>query len=140
VIINSILKGSLHCSLVCLAGKSFSLPARNDFSGGRFISGTRVISRSTHAEINALKSVPWDILFSKRNKVKRLIVYVVRYILLDGELVLSNSKPCYNCLKIINCLGIDRIVYSTDKGSMKKDSVKNLLETEDYIISKGDLQ
>lgn len=64
-------------------------------------------SLRTHAELQALLGVRWDVDLSKC----LLVVYREKK---DGSL--GDSKPCPTCQKIIRSMGIRNVMYTTEFG------------------------
>lgn len=64
---------------------------------------------TTHAEIDAIVKTLVD-------DLRNYNLLVVRI----GKTKMCNSKPCVNCLKIINKVGIKNIYYSDKNGEIKK--------------------
>lgn len=76
-------------------------------------SGTQPIKHSVHAEIAALKSIPYPIQESiDWTKVK---VYIYR-IAPGKKLHLGNARPCPACIKALRDKGIKYIYYTSDDG------------------------
>lgn len=78
-----------------------------------------MVCGSIHAEQRALlefygKYLQYDRIKSKwvlnNIKVKKVDLIVMR-ITADGEV--ANSRPCYNCLKMMNLIGIKKVYYTT---------------------------
>lgn len=59
-----------------------------------------------HSESNAILSIGMD-------NCSDCILYVIR-ILKNNDIVLS--KPCCSCMKLIECVGIKKVYYSTNTG------------------------
>ncbi len=95
---------------------------------------------SSHAEMNAIKMIPYQKLVKGRS---RLTVAVVRFDPVEakkGNFILTPSKPCFDCLRTMSGYGIDRILYSTPIGKsigLVKGSVSSLLVNKDYVVSSG---
>lgn len=95
---------------------------------------------SAHAEINALKFVPYHKLQKKRF-CTNLVIYVVRFdvgALKRGSIRLLDSKPCFHCLQTMAKLGIRRVQYScTNSNELTSASVPRLLRDGDVQVSSG---
>ena len=126
------MKKYLHFSIVSIGGKLYDV-AQCTQGGNRYISGNNN-SVSSHAEINALKSLPYNKLITKGSK---MIIYVMRFKVKDSNLVLANSKPCYHCLKTLHSYNIKRVVYSNQSGDIERAKIQTLLDTKNYEISSG---
>lgn len=75
--------------------------------------GNKPVIHSTHAEIAALKSIPYPIQESiDWSKVK---IYVFR-ICAGKKLQQGMARPCKGCIAAIRDKGIRKIFYSTDTG------------------------
>ena len=127
----------LHFSMVVDGHKMLPISGCS-LAGGKHICGERLAS--SHAEMNALKSVKYNKL-NDRKKASKLIVVVVRFDatkLLEGIHVLLDSKPCYHCLTTMRKFGIDKVLYSC-KGmaDLTTSSVTTLLKSKDYVVSTG---
>lgn len=81
-----------------------------------------------HAEISALREAYHNINNGNSNSIKidkylkskyfkKITLYVVR---IDINKNLKNSAPCIDCIKIINKLGIKRIIYSDENNEFQK--------------------
>lgn len=76
-------------------------------------SGTQPIKHSVHAEIAALKSIPYPIQESiDWSKVK---VYIYR-IAVGKKLHMGLARPCAGCMKALRDKGIQKIYYTTSDG------------------------
>ncbi len=75
-----------------------------------------------HAETNAISKI----LFSNSNiELSKMSIVCIR---LNKKLELQNSKPCSECLTIINSVGINKIYYSSKKG-VKELIIRSNLST-----------
>ena len=75
--------------------------------------GSQPIKHSVHAEIAALKSIPYPIQESiDWGKVK---VYIYR-IAVGKKLHMGLARPCAGCMKALRDKGIQRIFYTTSDG------------------------
>jgi len=102
--------------------------------GKNIVTGTNRLTqhfgRSTHAEVNALKKLLSHNRDGKKrhkNRRKKKIDLIVCRITQDGNF--GSSKPCYHCLSYMNQIHsfrINRIYYSTNKGTITYDTFKNL--------------
>ena len=101
------------------------------FKGSRIISsghnGIRSVSQikdkfkkyenSLHAEQAALMNIDW-------NKVKGCSILVMKISPSKG--ILSMSKPCEICQKLLEHIGIKTIYYSNEKGEIVREKLENL--------------
>lgn len=71
------------------------------------------INHSAHAEIKALKSIPYPV--AQQIDWKRVKVFTVR-IAPGLPRGIGLSRPCAGCMAYIKSLGIRQIYYSTDDG------------------------
>ena len=132
--------------------------------GGKYLScsshGHRHRLVSSHAEINALKELSHDLLHN-RKKASKLVMVVIR---LNASKLLEffqnsssdgdhsaeskssagaayemlDSKPCYDCLLIMQSFGIEKLLYScSGNKSLTKGRVSQLLLSKDFVVSKG---
>lgn len=75
--------------------------------------GTQPVKHSVHAEIAALKSIPYPIQESiDWTKIK---VYIYR-IAPGKKLHIGSARPCLGCMKALRDRGIQNIYYTTDNG------------------------
>ena len=94
---------------------------------------------STHAEIDALKKIKNE--FSRTGKIQDLDLLVIR---ISKHGYLSNSKPCYHCIKQLELayyVKIKNVYYSETNGKIKHITFNNLVNsiyTKEYtFISSG---
>lgn len=59
-----------------------------------------------------------------KREVRKLTLVVYRF---GSNGCLRESKPCAICTDMIKSLGIKKIIYSTDKGTIIKTKMKNIL-------------
>jgi len=78
-----------------------------------------------HAELSALTGI-------KHYDLKNLEITVVRVLRKDGSL--GNSRPCENCMRIIEEYGIKKIHYSTGNGTIATIERKNERKISDKVI------
>ncbi len=113
--------GIRHGCVITKGGKEMS----RGYNSKRSIMWGEIIP-SVHAERSAVCA-------SKRNKYKQRVhgatIYIVR-IKMDknGNINLSNSKPCTDCARYLKKLNIKKIVYSID-GGIVVVKTKNLNDT-----------
>ena len=75
--------------------------------------GTQPVKHSVHAEIAALKSIPYPI--QKNINWSKVKIYIFR--ISNGKpLSQGCSRPCKGCLKALRDKGIQNIYYTTDDG------------------------
>jgi len=128
----------LHFSLVTAGHKIYRLKnSKCSHAGQRFVCGGDRYA-SSHAEMNALKALPYQKL-SNRRFCASVTVYVVRFeVDATGELVLSNSKPCGQCLLVLHSLNIPRVVYSESQSlGLTSARVSDLINSKDFKFSSG---
>jgi len=65
-----------------------------------------------------------------KRKMNKLTMYIVRY-KISTKNISGHSAPCSNCIKKINQIGIKKIVYIDNDGTIKK-CLSNNYHT-DYI-------
>lgn len=109
-------------------------------AGQSYICGGKRLC-SSHAEINAIKSIPYYKL-KDPNFCRRIIIYVVRFNACDAKhnvWTLTESRPCFDCLLNMKILGINKIIYSTGAGILVSSTVNYLLSSESYTVSTGSL-
>lgn len=127
----------LHFAMVVDGHKMLPISSCS-LGGGKHICGERLTS--SHAEINALKSVRYDKLKDPK-KAGKLEIVVIRLgapELLKRTFLLLDSKPCYHCLTIMKKWGIDKVQYScSGMTTLMKGSVSDLLKAGNFSISKG---
>jgi len=82
---------------------------RCSLASPQFLSGAR--EHSCHAEVNALKLVPYGKLKDRRYCAK-IVLYVARFEIHREGLVLRDSMPCSHCLRVLYNYGIKSVVYS----------------------------
>lgn len=91
---------------------------------------------SIHAEVNAMKKLPYLPRHKRPKKVDLLVIRVNK----GGSM--GNSKPCLHCLqqmkKNLPLKGytLDTIYYTTHNGVIKEQKFTELLHEEDPHISK----
>lgn len=109
------------------------------------LGGTKHVSSqdyrcSSHAEINALKQLPYDKLKDKKF-MSRIKIYVVRFnhaMLRNGHYKYENSKPCTECLLTLSSYGIKKVYYSMgDSESLIISKVNELLESGNHKYTSG---
>ena len=95
---------------------------------------------SSHAEINAIKCLPFKKLYDKKF-CKKVTIFVCRFDPAQvkmGRFVMIDSKPCGHCLGIMNMFNIETIYYSAkDRVTFIKEKVTRLIKEENFIISQG---
>lgn len=74
---------------------------------------------TTHAEIAALNKI-----IKMPNKDK-LTLYTTGLSKADKPCFISSSKPCQSCSKVIEYLGINRVVYTTFDGDFHVNEFEN---------------
>lgn len=79
---------------------------------------TPVNADSVHAEIAAIKSVPYTVAHSMRWHQARIYVYRVAPGLPLGQ---GMARPCDACMEAIRRLGIRHIAYTTSDGFVRED-------------------
>lgn len=131
----------LHFSLCVVGHKLFSVQTCS-MAGQKFIcSGQKW--PSSHAEINAIKCLPFHKLKNPKF-CRKVVVYVCRFDPTEarlGNFVMIDSKPCAHCLEVMHRFNIDKIEYSTSKdGLFTKDSVSTLMKNHDFVVSHGHKQ
>ena len=52
-------------------------------------------------------------------------MYVVRIKEVQGKLVVKNSKPCDNCIKLMRLFNVKRVFYTNDDGEFVCEKVKS---------------
>jgi len=89
-----------------------------------------------HAEFDALKKLP-----KIKEKTKKLIDLNILVIRLSTTNKLQNSKPCFNCIKMMKSFPIKKgyiiknIYYSNDEGEIIKTNLDKL-ESEEFHYSR----
>lgn len=86
---------------------------------------------SIHAEINALNKIKkW------KNKPKKIDVFVIRFNKIG---TLTESRPCYNCIKSFEKSGFDirNVYYSNKNGEIVKESFYTMKNSEIIYITTG---
>lgn len=88
---------------------------------------------STHAEMATLLStVKKQCVYINtkiQSKAYNADLYVVRTVIINGEIKLSDSKPCKYCLKMCKNFGVKRIYYSNDNGNIIKEKTRDMIST-----------
>lgn len=75
--------------------------------------GPRPINHSIHAEISAIKSIPYPL--QQSIDWSKVSIYVYR-ICKGKSLGIGLARPCAACLSVIKKKGIQKIFYTTDTG------------------------
>lgn len=52
-------------------------------------------------------------------------MYVVRIKEVEGKLIIKNSKPCDNCIKLMRMFNVKRVFYTNDHGEFVCEKVKS---------------
>lgn len=86
----------------------------NKFVGEFKDKDNKVHYKTVHAEINVFKNFP------KKN-VKGMDILVIR---INKKFVLKNSRPCNQCIDKLRKIGIRRVYYSNDEGSITSENVE----------------
>lgn len=129
-----------HCAAILKYGKIVGKPccndygcAHNDYSLG-----------SVHAEANAIfcffgkdvrydqKSRKWTIC-GKRKLYRKMDIIVIR-INSNGDTV--NSRPCYDCLKIMQDIEIKNVFYSTNSNCLICERVKDMVSIQSSHVTR----
>lgn len=86
---------------------------------------------SRHAEAEAFQRIRF-----KKNMPRRLDVFVVRYGKAGG---LGSSRPCYHCIQMMmsSGLNIKDIYYSTNEGTIVKERLSEMMNSENTYVSSG---
>lgn len=71
------------------------------------------IQHKNHAEIAALRSIPYQV--DKETDWSKVKIYVYR-ICNDGKRLSNNARPCAACMTAIKEKGVRQIFYSTNDG------------------------
>ena len=131
-----------HCAAILKHGKIIGKPccndygcAHNDYSLG-----------SVHAEANAIFCFYGkDVLFDQKNKKwtisrkskltrKKLDIVVIR---IDSNGDTANSRPCYNCLKIMQDIEIKYVFYSTTNSNcLIYERVKDMISIQSSHVTR----
>lgn len=132
----------LHFASVTINHKTFPVSVCST-------SGTSYLCRghlwnSSHAEVNALKKIPYYRLKDKKF-CKKIIINVVRFDPMDAKnniFTLVDSKPCLHCLKMLQKFGIEKVNYSMKcfPFSLVRGKVSTMLAQGDFSISSGHRQ
>lgn len=100
---------------------------------------------SVHAEVNAIfnffgkdvhfdhKNRKWTISCKSKNLRKKIDVVVIR-INHNGDTV--NSRPCYNCLKMMQDIEIQNVFYSTGSNGLICERVKDMISIQSSHASR----
>jgi len=91
------------------------------------------LSKTTHAEENAIRKLPP---LPRNKKPKKIDILVIR----ANKTTLGNSKPCLHCLLKMKSLPtrgyvIERIFFSTCDGMIESSSIDELLYNETPHVS-----
>jgi len=92
---------------------------------------------TTHAEINAIKNI-----ISHSNNKKHLVGIDILVIRTSNTGKIGMSKPCVKCIIDLSTLPqkkgylLKNIYYSTNDGTIVRTSIKNLILTKDYHMSR----
>ena len=91
------------------------------------------MSRTTHAEENAIRKLPP---LPRHKKLKKVDLLVIRV----NKVTMGNSKPCIHCILKMNSLPekgyvLENVFYSTYDGSIETCSLNYLLYSDDLHMS-----
>ena len=68
----------------------------------------------------------------KNRKLNNISIVNIRF---SKEGLIKNSKCCLLCTKVLQNIGIKKIIYSTDEGYFVKEDIKSIIKTA--TLSKG---
>ena len=94
-----------------------------------------------HAEMDAAQQLIKTLFHRNTMKPdKRISKYIVWVIRLgtyeNGETCFRNSKPCDDCLTLMNHLGFKKVGFTDDNGDITINSIENLMEkSKDYFTT-----
>ena len=89
-------------------------PSQKKFNRYRqFNNSCKPIEHKNHAEINALRSVPYQV--DKNTDWSKVKIYVFR-LCHDGKRLSNIARPCPACIAAIRQKGIHQIYYTTNDG------------------------
>ena len=83
-------------------------------------------SCSQHAEAVMIHQLSKRLTVEKKRKMNRITVVNIR-ITRSGELL--QSCCCLECAKLLNRMGIRKVIYSTDKGLFMKNTTMELVQS-----------
>lgn len=117
-----------------LVSKPYCNTNRNYYRG--------VVCGSIHAEANALlhyfgKNLQFDKVkkrwcHTNEKKPKKINLFVMRFMKCG---VTGNARPCFNCLKMMKDIGINKVYYSTGNGyEIISESVKDMVSIQSSAI------
>lgn len=78
-----------------------------------FRRGTKPIRDSLHAEMSALRSVPWQVAHSIDWGKARVYVYRISPGKSSGH---GMARPCQGCIHALRDIGVRKVLYTTDDG------------------------
>jgi deoxycytidylate deaminase len=129
-----------HCAAILKCRRIIGKPCCNDHSVN-----THGSLGSVHAEANTLLSYfGKDMIFNKKKQkwtisskcklIRKKIDIVVIRINGNGDPV--NSRPCYNCLKLMQDIDIRNVFYSTDSSRLVCERVKDMISIQSSYITR----
>jgi hypothetical protein len=131
-----------HCAAILNNRKIIGKPCCNDYG----CSHNDCSLGSVHAEANAIFCFfGKDVWFDQKNRIwtiscksklirKKLDVVVIR-INSNGDT--ANSRPCYNCLKIMQDIEIRYVFYSTDSNRLVCERVKDMISIQSSHVTRS---
>jgi deoxycytidylate deaminase len=132
-----------HCAAILKCKRIIGKPCCNDHNHG-YVNNHCSLG-SVHAEANVLlsffgkdmifdqKKQKWTI-SSKCKLIRKKIDIVVIRINANGDAV--NSRPCYNCLKLMQDIEIRNVFYSTDSNRLICERVKDMISIQSSYITR----
>jgi deoxycytidylate deaminase len=130
-----------HCAAILKYKKIIGKPCCNDYGCAH----NDCSLGSVHAEANAIfcffgkdvrfdqKNKKWTISCKSKLIRKNLDVVVIR-INSNGDA--ANSRPCYNCLKIMQDIEIKYVFYSTDSNRLVCERVKDMISIQSSHVTR----
>lgn len=101
---------------------------------------------SVHAEANALlnfygKNLQYDNAKNKwvvnMTKIKKIDILVMRF---TRRGIIGNARPCFNCLKMMKDLNVNKVYYSTGiNNDIICESVKNMVSIQSSTINTNNM-
>lgn len=93
---------------------------------------------SLHAEANAIINYYGKNIIYKNNnwkifgKIKKNINLIV--IRIDKNNNICSSRPCYNCLKMMQQLFINKVYYTDDNGNLIMEKIKHMISIQSSAV------
>ena len=118
-----VLKKLAHNSIVrykhaagLMSGNIMYSAAINKFSRQVKTKENDVYYKTIHAELNVFEKL-------SKKKIKGMDILVIR---INNNFALRNSRPCNQCIEKLRKIGIRKVFYSTDDGTIVSEFIEHM--------------